>query len=100
MADPLWVLATGYRVVYGVLGGYLAARLAPDRPMRHALALGIAGLALSIAGVAMTRGRGPEFGPAWFSIVLVLIALPTAWLGGALCRRGRAGREALRTVPA
>jgi uncharacterized membrane protein required for colicin V production len=29
MAGGLWVLALGYRIVYGVAGGYIAARLAP-----------------------------------------------------------------------
>ena len=100
MADPLWLLATAYRFLYGVAGGWITARLAPDRPMRHTLALGVVGLSLSIVGVAVAWGRGPEFGPAWFSIGLVVIALPTAWLGGALGRRERATREVPRTASA
>src|SRR3712207_626266 len=40
MADELFGLATAYRILYGVMGGYVAARLAPDRPMRHAVVLG------------------------------------------------------------
>ncbi len=60
----------------------MAARLAPDRSMGHALALGLAGLVLSIAGVAVTYGKGPEFGPLWYSIAIVVIALPCAWAGG------------------
>ena len=31
MTTPLWVLATAYRIVYGIAGGYITARLAPDR---------------------------------------------------------------------
>jgi hypothetical protein len=30
------MLALIYRSVYAVVGGYVAATLAPDRPMRHA----------------------------------------------------------------
>ena len=86
MADGLWVLALAYRIVYGVAGGYIAARLAPDRPMAHALALGIVGLALSIAGVAANWNKGPEYGPRWFSIALIATALPCAWMGGKLRR--------------
>jgi hypothetical protein len=41
MADALLLLATAYRTVYGVAGSDLAARLAPGRPMAHALALGV-----------------------------------------------------------
>ena len=33
MNDALLLLATAYRTVYGVAGSYIAARLAPDRPM-------------------------------------------------------------------
>jgi hypothetical protein len=47
------LLATVYRTIYSVAGAYLTARLAPDRPMRHALALGGVGPVLSVA-----RGRG------------------------------------------
>ncbi len=86
MADSLFVLATAYRVVYGVAGGYIAARLAPDRPMQHALALGLVGLVLSIAGAAGTWNAGPEFGPRWYPLALVASALPCAWVGGVLHR--------------
>src|SRR5262245_40234249 len=82
MSDALFLLATAYRVLYGVLGCYVAARLAPDRPMRHALALGIVGTGLGVAGAAASWGRGPEFGPAWYALAIVAIALPCAWLGG------------------
>jgi hypothetical protein len=40
MRDPgLLLLALGYRSIYNVVGGFLAARLAPGEPMRHAIAL-------------------------------------------------------------
>jgi hypothetical protein len=35
-----YLLALVYRTVYGILGGYVTARLAPRAPMRHALILG------------------------------------------------------------
>jgi hypothetical protein len=82
MSTPLWVLATAYRIVYGIAGGYLTARLAPDRPLGHALILGVVGLVLSIAGVVGTWNAGPEYGPRWYPIALVVTALPCAWLGG------------------
>jgi hypothetical protein len=80
MADALFLLATAYRIVFGVAGSYIGARLAPDRPMQHALALGAVGLVLSISGaVAMW-----DAGPAWFNLGLVATALPCAWAGGRL----------------
>jgi len=80
MSDALFVLATVYRIVYGVAGSYIAARLAPDRPMRHALALGVVGLVISIAGAAVMW----DAGPAWYSLAIIAIALPCAWAGGKL----------------
>src|SRR5881394_3040231 len=61
MDDSLFALATAYRVVFSIAGCYLTARMAPDRPMQHALALGVAGFVLSIAGTVATWNRGPEF---------------------------------------
>jgi peptidoglycan/LPS O-acetylase OafA/YrhL len=81
MSTPLWLFATAYRIVYGVLGGYIVARLAPSRPMAHAMALGVVGLALSIAGAVGTWNAGPDFGPRWYPLALVVTAIPCAWAG-------------------
>ncbi len=78
------LLATAYRTVYGVACSYITARLAPDRPMPHALVLGALGLAVSILGAAVTWNKGPAFGPHWYPLALVVLALPTAWVGGKL----------------
>ena len=78
-------LALGYRIVYGVLGGWLAARLAPRAPMRHALAYGAVGFVLSALGAAVTVTRF-DLGPDWYPLLLVATALPCAWLGGRLHR--------------
>ena len=56
-------MSLAYRIVYGVVGGYIAARLAPRNPMRHALALGVVGLGLSTAGAIGMRDLGSEFFP-------------------------------------
>ena len=84
MPDSLFLLATAYRIVYSILGSYLTARLAPDRPMLHALILGVVGVLLSIAGALSTWNKGPEFGPKWYPITLIVIAIPLAWVGGKL----------------
>jgi hypothetical protein len=88
MYDPgLNLLALSYRIVYTVIGGYLTARLAPHNPMRHALILGVVGLAAGLAGAIATIPM--HLGPSWYPIALVLTALPCAWLGGALHRRSQ-----------
>jgi len=76
------LLAWAYRVPYNILGSYVIARLAPNGPMLHAMIGGFVGLVLSIAGAAATWNR--DLGPHWYPIAVAAIALPCAWLGGAL----------------
>ena len=79
-APGLNLLALSYRMVYGVLGGYLVARFAPHSPMRHALLGGMIGFVVSLAGViAATQ---VDLGPLWYPIALALTAIPCSWLGG------------------
>jgi hypothetical protein len=87
MSDGLFLLATAYRTVYSVAGGYITARLAPDRPMQHALVLGAVGTVVCIAGAMATWNRGPAFGPHWYPLALVVLAVPQCWLGGYLYSR-------------
>lgn len=87
MSTSLWLLATGYRMIDGTIGGYVAARLAPDRPIAHAMILGIIGLLLSCAGAIATWNQGPAFGPRWYPLGLIVVSLPCALLGGFLRAR-------------
>jgi FtsH-binding integral membrane protein len=79
-----YALALAYRLAFGILGSWVAARLAPHRPMTHALTVGGIGFALSLLGAVLTRNM--ELGPAWYSWALVVTALPAAWLGGRFFR--------------
>ena len=92
MDTPLWVLALAYRIIYGVGGGYITARLAPNRPALHAVVLGVIGVVLSTFGAAATWNKGPEFGPQWFPISLILISIPCSWLGGKLSEMQRSAK--------
>jgi hypothetical protein len=82
MSDGLFMLATGYRIIYNILGSYVAARLAPNRPMGHAMILGVLGLLVGLAGAAATWNRVPSIGPHWYAVVVAFISIPCAWLGG------------------
>ena len=84
MSDALFLLATAYRIVFGIAGSYIAARLAPDRPMAHAMVLGFIGVAVGVIGAIVTWDRLPELGPRWYAIVIFAIPLPCAWIGGRL----------------
>ena len=86
MAGGLFGLATAYRIVYSVAGGYITARLAPHAPVRHALILGLVGLVPGIAGV-MANIAKPELGPLWYSVAVAVTGPPCAWLGGVLYRQ-------------
>jgi hypothetical protein len=96
-ADPAWdepnsnpgliLLALSYRIAYTVVGGYIAAKLAPYARMRHAWALGV--LELAVGGI---RAITTFSGPSWHLVVLALAALPSAWLGGVLQRRRQSDR--------
>jgi hypothetical protein len=82
--DGPLLLATVYRTVYGVLGSYIIARLAPDRPMQHALVGGFLGLVVSIVGAAVRWNKGPAFGPHWYPLALIVLTMPQAWAGSRL----------------
>lgn len=82
--DGALLLATICRTVYGIAGCYIIARLAPDRPMLHALVGGAIGLVVSVVGAAVTWNKGPAFGPHWYPLALIVLAMPQAWAGGKL----------------
>ena len=89
MSDGLFALATTYRIIYNILGSYVAARLAPNRPMWHAMVLGVLGLAVGGAGAVATWNANPPLGPHWYGIAVALISIPCAWIGGLLAERSR-----------
>lgn len=82
MDDRLALLATAYRIVISVAGAWLTAWLAPNAPMRHAMALGYVGVLLGLVGLAATWDKG--LAPLWYPVALVLLAVPQCWLGGYL----------------
>ena len=76
----LLILALAYRSLFSVIGCYLTGRLAPDRPVGHALALGVVGVVVSAAGTV----AGRDLGPIWYGASLAVVSLPLSWLGGRL----------------
>jgi hypothetical protein len=83
--NPTWLIAiiVLYRTVFNTFGCYLAARLAPGKPMKHAIILGVIGVVLTIVGlIAMW-----DIPPRWYPVSLIVLTLPAAWLGGKLAIR-------------
>jgi uncharacterized protein involved in response to NO len=85
MADALFIVALAYRIPFNITGSYVAARLAPSRPMLHALALGALGVIIATVGaVAMWK-----LGPPWYSLANIAVAIPCAWIGGKMRERAK-----------
>ncbi len=72
------LLALVYRSIYTIASGYITAALAPDRPLRHAIILGIIGFVVTILGSVANWDKSA----AWYPLALILITLPCTWLGG------------------
>ena len=90
MSAPLFALATTYRALFTVAGGYVTACLAPNRPMRHVWILAGIGLLAGTAGVVFYYTVvGAELGPAWYAISIALEAVPCVWIGGWLATSRR-----------
>ncbi len=86
-SKEMLIVATAYSCVYAALGGYLTARLAPQRAMLHVLILGLIGTALSLFGAITMWSKVDQH---WYPVALTIGALPFTLLGGLLGRgRGR-----------
>jgi hypothetical protein len=77
---PILLVSMLYSAVYGLVGCYLTARLAPASPMMHALILGVLGVVVTTVINLQLWGHVP----AWWSITNVLIVIPLAWTAGRL----------------
>src|SRR5438876_11888663 len=77
--NALALLATSYRIAISVGGAWLTARLAPEKPMKHAIILGCVGVVLGLVGVVATWNLG--LGPRWYPIALTVLAIPQCWAG-------------------
>ena len=76
----LLLLETAFVAVYAIFGCWLAAFLAPSHPMRHALILGVLGLAFNVMGAVMNAGLRPT----WALALNLALVMPYAWMGGRL----------------
>jgi hypothetical protein len=72
------ILAAGF--AFAVVGGFIAALVAPRSPALHALALGLLMTVLGVISMVMITNAEPR----WFQIGLIMIPIPGTWLGGRL----------------
>ena len=81
MAGGLFVWALAYRTVFTVLGGWTTARIATPWHARVLAGLGVVGGSL---GILAWYAGGPEMGPLWYPVAILVTGPPCALLGGAL----------------
>ena len=83
-SNPSYIIAIVIicRAIFIAAGGYLTARVAPSRPMQHALILGCLGVLVNISGTVMMWDKTPH----WFPVLLNILPLPFAWIGAKLKR--------------
>jgi hypothetical protein len=83
--NPAWLIVAIvlYRTIFNTIGCYLSARLAPSKPMKHAMILGTIGAVLTIVGLIVAW----DIPPRWYPISLIVLTLPAAWLGGKMASR-------------
>ena len=79
IGNSLALLSVFYRTIFGIIGAGLAARLAPSKPMAHALCVG--GICMALALADLVASWGDMLQPKWYSVALVLLALPRSWVG-------------------
>jgi hypothetical protein len=77
------LLALIYRGIYTIASGYIAATLAPSKPVKHATILGIIGVVVTILGSVANWDKSA----AWYPIALIIITLPCTYLGGLLYKK-------------
>lgn len=82
-SDPELAVALTYRTLFTVLGGFIAAWLAPSHPLRLATILGAIGTLPAILGVVAMWSLGHH----WYAISLAVLAMPSTALGGWLFTR-------------
>jgi hypothetical protein len=81
-ADWMLVLALVYRCFYSILGGYVVARLAPSKPMKHVIILIILGTIVGTLGAVANWDK--SLGQEWYPVLLVVLSIPAVWWGGKL----------------
>ena len=81
--QTLLAACVAYMAIFCALGSYVTARLAPRRPLRHALELGGLGLGLTLIPTILFWRETPD----WYHFAILAAILPAAWLGGTLRER-------------
>ncbi|MGZ3515968.1 MAG: hypothetical protein ACXWNK_02055 [Vulcanimicrobiaceae bacterium] len=84
-APPPWVAANAViGFIASIIGGGLAARMAPARPVFHAAALGVAILAIGVFAVLFPSPQ--SLTPEWYEPLVAVLGAIGAVVGGLIVR--------------
>ena len=77
----LFLLMVIYRTLYAIFGGYITARLAPQKPMKHVMILGAL---LTLGRIVVAAAVIDMNTLPWYALGAAVVALPSVWIGGKL----------------
>jgi len=78
-SDALLLLATALSHGLQLAGKLYRGAARANRPMLHALVLGVLGLAVVYFGRRGDVEQRTGFGPHWYPVALILLAIPQCW---------------------
>lgn len=88
--DHLAAVSLATSTLYSVVGGWVTARIAKDRPWRHIVGLMVWGELMGVASLIATWGQVQ----AWYQVGLIVAWIPAVAAGGWI----RAGKPTPRRV--
>jgi hypothetical protein len=86
---PALLLVLLYTFGFAACGCSVAARLAPNAPMVHALLLGSIIFVLDVIGTVSRWGSEPP----WYHVAVLALVMPAAWVGGGWAEEARTKRR-------
>jgi len=79
-----WMLpiALLYRTLFTLFGGFVTAKLAPNKKVLHAIILGTIGMVFATGGAIVNWDK--SLNAEWYPLLLIFVSIPATWLGGRL----------------
>ncbi len=80
------LLSVFYYLAFTILGGYVAGRIAKGYEIFNSITVGMVEVILGILTISDSSY------PIWYKVIVFLLIIPAAYLGGILARRQHAGK--------